>query len=74
MWPPINADCFSTGLHGSSEPWMTLDEASKFLEVPLRELEELMRTGQVDVGGSSLKPLVLRKSALTYRRLRERLG
>jgi hypothetical protein len=53
---------------------MTVDEASKFLRMTMPELEELMKTGQVDVGGSGLNPLILSKSLITYRGLRERLG
>lgn len=62
----------SPALEGS--PWMTTREAEEYLEMSSPDLEELMRTGQVDLSGSTSNPLLLRRSVVTYRRLREQIG
>jgi hypothetical protein len=59
---------------GLVEAWMTLEAACAFLELSMPELQELIRTRQLDLGGSTTNPLVLGKSVVTFRRLRERLG
>jgi hypothetical protein len=53
---------------------MTVDEVGEFLRMSKDEVHELMKTGQVDVGGTSEKPLILRRSVLTYDELRNNLG
>ncbi len=70
---------FNSGLGESwgpidGSPWMTKAEAQEYLGLLPPDLDELIRTGQVDTIGVSANLLILRKSVATYRRLREQIG
>lgn len=73
--PPLSL--FYEGLgraHDDSQVYLSVAEASRLLGLPVEEVEELVRTGQVDSTSSSVGVLLQLKSVLTYLKLRERLG